>query len=435
MQKIHLKAPDNWINDPNGFIYYNGEYHLFYQYFPYSTNWGTMHWGHAVSKDLINWDHRGVALFPTVKNDQNGCFSGSAIEFNKRLYLVYTGVRYEMFNPENIHLALNEQFESTQMIISSKNGYHFDNWKGKKVIIPPIIDSSIGHKTHTRDPKIWRGSDAWYIILGSTINQKQGEILFYRSKDLENWEYVNRTITNLGWMCECPDYFETKGGKVLLVSVMGIPQNNESEQNHSICYLVDFEENTCTMKLPKDYQFLDYGLDLYAPQTTTDKEGRRVMVAWLRMPQPIDKKWIGMYCVPRIVEVKNNHIYFRLYPDIRKIFSKAIETPSQASIDGYRIELELLEGEQIDIGGLLIYKKKNQIYVDRKKVYPANNKCNHLLSITPEIKDGNKLEILVDEHLVEVFVNDGEYVISNIVYNLSNKIETNISGKLKIYTV
>ena len=66
-QSLHLKAPDNWVNDPNGFIYYNGYYHLFYQYFPYGPRWGTMHWGHAVSRDLVTWEHKGLALYPTTR--------------------------------------------------------------------------------------------------------------------------------------------------------------------------------------------------------------------------------------------------------------------------------------------------------------------------------------------------------------------------------
>lgn len=71
---LRLKAPGNWINDPNGFIYYGGKYHLFYQYFPYMPEWGTMHWGHAVSEDLVHWEHLGVALFPSKDYDRNGVF-------------------------------------------------------------------------------------------------------------------------------------------------------------------------------------------------------------------------------------------------------------------------------------------------------------------------------------------------------------------------
>ncbi len=441
MQKIHLKAPDNWINDPNGFIYYKGEYHLFYQYFPYSPHWGTMHWGHAVSKDLVHWGHRGVALFPTVDGDRNGCFSGSAIEHNGKMYLIYTGVKYLAWNPENIHLASEGQMESSQMMISSDNGYHFDNWKGKKVIIPPIRDQKIGHRCHTRDPKVWRGKDAWYVILGSTMERKQGEVLFFRSKDLENWEYINKALfpEEMGWMCECPDYFETKGGKVLLASAMGIRKKDGAEwgarQEQSVCCLVDFEEETCTMKIPEQYQFLDYGFDLYAAQTTPDRDGNRVMTAWLRMPKPVEDKWIGMYCAPRIVEVKDGHIYFRLHPNIRQAFSKEIQRPEEADEAGYRAELELREGEEINLGGLLIYRKENRIFADRSKVYPEQENSGQLLSVTPEVKEGFRLEILVDEHLAEIFVNDGEYVVSNVVYGLEQSFLANVSGKVKFYTM
>jgi len=437
VQKIHLKAPDNWINDPNGFIYYKGEYHLFYQYFPYSPHWGTMHWGHAVSRDLVHWDHRGVALFPTVDGDRNGCFSGSAIEHDGKMYLVYTGVKYLTPNPANIHLALNEQMESSQMMISSDNGYHFDNWQGKQTVIPPITDKKTGHRGHTRDPKIWRGKDAWYIILGSTVKEKQAEVLFFRSKDLKNWEYVNKALLDpaMGWMCECPDYFETKGGKVLIASAMGILPDEEKEQNHSICCLVDFEESSCTMKIPEQYRFLDYGLDLYAAQTTLDKDGNRVMMAWLRMPEPVGGRWIGMYCAPRIVEVKNNHIYFRLHSNIRQALSRKIERPEEADEAGYRIELNLSEGEKIDLGGLLIYRKNNRIFVDRSRVYPKKESPGRLLSATPEVKEGFRLEILVEEHLIEIFVNDGEYVISNAVYGLKKSLSAEVEGEIKIYTV
>ena len=80
MREIHLRPPRGWINDPNGFIYYKGEYHLFYQHFPYAPRWGRMHWGHAVSRNLTDWKHLDIALFPTKTDDCDGCFSGSAVE-------------------------------------------------------------------------------------------------------------------------------------------------------------------------------------------------------------------------------------------------------------------------------------------------------------------------------------------------------------------
>lgn len=439
-QKLHLKAPDNWMNDPNGFIYYKGYYHMFYQYFPYAPRWGTMHWGHAVSKDLVNWEHRGIALFPTKKEDQNGCFSGSAMEDGGKMYLVFTGVHYEDANPEDIHRCLDDHLASAQMIISSEDGFAFDNWADKKVIIPPVTDPGIGHRANTRDPKIWRGTDAWYIILGSTMENRQGEVLFYRSEDLYHWDYVNKAWKTpaLGWMWECPDYFETKGGKVLLLSAMGIfpgaPELSSHKDNHSICLPVEFEEKTCEMKIPDTYQFLDYGFDLYGAQTTLDEAGRRVMAAWLRMPEPTEDGWIGMFCSPRVVEVENGHIYFRIHPNIQKAYSREITDPSQASPAGYQACFDLQEGEEVNIGGFRIYRKDSRIYADRTQVCPHNGKAA-LITWTPEIREGFQVEVLVDENMVEIFINGGEYVITHAVYHLGKEITSSMEKNINLKTI
>ena len=153
MQKIHVKANRHWMNDPNGFIYYKGKYHLFYQCFPYEARWGRMHWAHVVSDDLVNWEYQGIAVFPSKTDDRDGCFSGSAVEDEGKLYLYYTGVRYLVENPEDINLFLDEQFVSAQMLITSEDGYHFDNIKDKKTIIPVFNNSEIGDARHTRDMK------------------------------------------------------------------------------------------------------------------------------------------------------------------------------------------------------------------------------------------------------------------------------------------
>lgn len=432
---IHLKAPDNWINDPNGFIYYKGSYHLFYQYFPFGPRWGTMHWGHAVSRDLVNWEHQGIALYPTVRGDRNGCFSGSAIEEEGTLHLFYTGVRYEVVNPEDPHTCLNEQFEACQLRISSEDGFHFDNEQGKEVIIPPVTDPEIGDRTHTRDPKIWRGKDAWYLVLGSTMGEKYGEVLFYRSEDLHTWTYVNKSWkgSDYGWMWECPDYFSTEGGDVLLVSAMGLLKEGK-EKNQSICFPVTFTEETCTMEIPDVYQYLDYGLDLYAPQTTLDEEGRRIMVAWARMPEVTKQGWIGMFCSPRVVENHKGHIYFRMHPRIRKAFTKEIGNVKEARDKKYLAVLELREGESVEIGGFLISRNNGKIVTDRTAVYPRFEGA-HIRCETPEIKEGDQLEILVDENMIEVFVNQGEYVITNVVYDLKDTITCHGNVDVKLFTV
>ena len=429
-QKLHLKAPDNWVNDPNGFIYYKGYYHLFYQYFPYGPRWGTMHWGHAVSRDLVTWEHRDLALYPTMREDRNGCFSGSAVEKDGKLYLIYTGVRYEVVNPEDPHTCLDDQFESAQLMISSEDGFHFDNENGKKVIIPPITDPAIGDRTHTRDPKVWKSGDHWYLVLGSTVGEKYGEVLFYRSDDLHTWTYVDKAFKGpeYGWMWECPDYFETKGGKVLILSAMGFLKNGEKEKNQSICFHVEFDQSSCRIEIPDVYQFLDCGLDLYAPQTTLDAEGRRILSAWVRMPKVTDEGWIGMFCTPRVVEVRDGHIFFPMHPNVRAAYSQEIPAGSQRAKDGYLVSLDLEDGEELDVGGFVIRREGDRICTDRSAVFPSFPGA-HLRSETPALKGGCHLDVVVDKDLVEVFVNEGECVISNAVYGLEDKIGCSGEGK------
>lgn len=423
MQRIHLQASKGWINDPNGFIYYKGKYHLFYQHFPYAPQWGRMHWGHAVSDDLTNWEHLDIALFPTKKDDSDGCFSGSAIEHNGKMHLFYTGVNYNDADPENVNCCLNDSFISAQLHISSVDGFSFDNFGGKTTVIPPIAESDIGDLNHTRDPKVWKGKDGnWYMILGSTVDHA-GRVLFYKSDDLMNWKYMNyASCNNMGWMWECPDYFEADGQGVLIFSPM-----DEEKGNQSVCTLAEFHEENCSMKIYENFQYLDYGFDLYAPQSTTDKDDRRVVIAWLRMPEPMENNTIGMFCIPRLCEVHHNHIYFRPHPNIAGKFTVKTNVPDMSK--PFLIKTEIADNECISIGGYHIKRKNGKIMTDRNKVIRGHKELKNICK-TPELKDGFFLEIYVDVNIIEVFVNNGEYVISNVVYDLTDEIICNEEAEI-----
>ena len=421
MQKIHFKAPNCWINDPNGFIWYKGWYHLFYQCFPYSAHWGRMHWGHAVSKDLVNWEEKGIALFPSKTDDRSGCFSGSAIEYKDKMYIYNTGVNYTEEDPENINCCINDTFTAAQLMITSEDGMKFDNITDKKTVIPPIEDKKIGDKNHTRDPKVWRGKDAWYMVLGSTVD-KNGRLLFYKSSDLKTWQYLNYCEKDgFGWMWECPDFFEIDGKGVTIFSPMGFFNDGNGYDSVAVCMLSSFDENTGKMELSENYQLFDYGIDLYAPQSTTDKDGNRVVIAWARMPEAViteKGEWCGMMCIPRIVDVKNNHVYMRPHTNVKNSFVTKLSAPKKS---GYMLKTTLKNGESINVGGYVIKRENDKITTDRSKVF--NIKGNYrLIAETPVINEGYELEIYVDEHLVEVFINNGEYVISNVVYGLTEEI-------------
>lgn len=434
-QKLHLKAPENWINDPNGFIYYKGKYHMFYQYFPYEPRWGTMHWGHAISDDMVNWEHLGIALYPTKKFDQNGCFSGSAISAEDKLYLYYTGIRYLEVDPEDIHVSVNESYEPNQVLITSEDGFSFDLKNGKRVVIPTIEDPAVGDRTNTRDPKVFKGRDGYYIILGSSGDDGQGKVLIYKSQNLTDWEYISGTSKKEGFgrIWECPDYFQTAGGGLLIVSAMGLNIEDHINENQTICMDAFLDEREGKLIVGETYEFIDYGMDLYAPHSSLDKDGNRTLFAWLRMPEPVDGKWSGMFCLPRVVEMRDKHVYFRVHPNVQKLFVKEITSPAEAK-EGYCIKTLLMEGESLDIGGYKIWMEDGRLCADRRAVFP-DLKDKFLICKTPKVLDGNRLEIYVDDNLIEIYVNEGEYVLSNCVYNLGKEIKSTVSADVRLFTL
>lgn len=431
---LHLKAPGNWINDPNGFIYYKGKYHMFYQYFPFAPVWGTMHWGHAVSEDLIHWEHEKTAVFPTKDYDRNGIFSGSALEIDGELMLYYSAVKYLEADTENIHAAVNGAFETSQAVLTSPDGIQFDNWNDKQQIIPVIRDDEIADRKDTRDPKVWQYNGMYYMVLGSTYQGKTARILFYKSTDGLKWEYCNQYRNKTyGSVMECPDIFTVDGRYIFAGSAMDIVKDGAGYEHHAICAPAEFEPGTCRLKLPDTYQFIDYGLDFYAPQTNVDAKGKRVMIGWMRMPEAAKDRgdgrgmWNGIFSLPRVVEWENGHICFRVHPEVEKSFSEVV-TDKQA-IDfkePFRLKATLCEGGRLDVGGYEIWIEEDCLRTDRSKVFPAKG-VPRLVSSTPKLGGRYELDIFVEPNLIEIFANGGQFVLSNVVYDSKPYIE----GELK----
>lgn len=439
--KIHFTAERNWINDPNGFIYYKGEYHLYYQYFPYECEWGTMHWGHATSKDLINFEHHPIALYPSKKYDRNGCFSGTALAEDDKLRFYYTGVKYNKTLDEDIHRPENNNFDSCQVEIVSKDGYKFDNFNDKILIIPPITDKALGHKTHTRDPKVWKYKDKYSMIVGSKFEKEDhtgfiGEALFYTSEDGDKWTYKNRCFDEkIGDMWECPDLFNVNGKYVFIASPENVTLDGKNYTNNSIYSIVEYDEDKCEMKIVNDYSYVDLGLDLYAPQTTLDKDGNRIMIGWMRMPKKFEgEEWIGMMSLPRVINVIDNNVYFNVPDYIDKLFDKKVDISNFKFNEPYRIDAKLKEGSSLKIGELVIFVENDQIFVDRSKVFVPDVQIGTVFN-TPKLDGKYELKIYVDNGIVEVFVNGGRYVISNVVYNNKASIEAKDIENIEVYSI
>ena len=213
-------------------------------------------------------------------------------------------------------------------------------------------------------------------------------------------------------MWECPDYFRTDGGGVLLLSPLDMPCGSQA-----LCTLAEFDERECRMEISPNYQFLDLGLDLYAPQSTLDSEGRRVVAAWLRMPEPMPSGAVGMFCIPRVCEVKRGHIFFAPHPNVRERFCVKSDEPQGA----FMVRARLHDGEALDIGGYALGMSGGRLTADRTRVMKGGQRPT---AVTPPLTAAD-IEAYVDENIIEVFVNGGEYVITHAVYGITNAVRGN----------
>ncbi|XP_049865309.1 sucrose-6-phosphate hydrolase-like [Pectinophora gossypiella] len=298
--RYHLAPPHGWMNDPNGFSIYKNDYHLFYQYNPNSSlEPGIAHWGHAKSKDLFHWEHLPIAMYPDQDYDKSGVFSGSAVVDADNLILLYTG---------NVnHPGEDPDHEQHQALASSSDGVNFTKYSNN-----PVIQGE-EHQPNFRDPKVWKHNDTYYMVLGNSFqNNTLGRALLYASKDLISWKQVSildESDGSLGYMWECPDFFDLRGRYVLLFSPQGIkPQGDKYKNLYQTGYIVgDFDYKTNLFTPVTEFRELDHGHDFYATQTIVDKSHRRIMVAWFDMweqnyPERTDG-FTGFMTIPRVLSL------------------------------------------------------------------------------------------------------------------------------------
>ena len=277
---FHITPYVGWMNDPNGFSCYKGEYHLFYQYNPYNTHWDSMHWGHVVSKDLLHWDYLPAALAPDQDYDKVGCFSGSAIELEDgRQLLMYTAVDREILEDGT---ARDVQTQA----VAVGDGKDYVKYDKNPVLTFKNLTEGAS-RVDFRDPKIWKEKDGnFYCVIGSRPADGSGQILLYRSKNGFEWEFVSILAKNqnrYGKMWECPDFFELDGKYVLLTSPQDmLPEGLEFHNgNGTLCIIGELDPETHTLK-EQFCQGVDYGIDYYAMQTLLAPDGRRIMIAWMQ---------------------------------------------------------------------------------------------------------------------------------------------------------
>jgi beta-fructofuranosidase len=451
----HIAAPANWINDPNGLIQYKGEYHVFYQHHPYSAQWGPMHWGHVKSKDLVHWEHLPIALAPSEEYDRDGCFSGSAVDDNGTLTVIYTG--HTWIDREK------DEVEQVQCIATSTDGIHFSKDASNPVIPHPPKEGS----RHFRDPKVWKHEGIWYMVLG-TRKEDTGKVVLYKSRDLRSWSYVGvmaQSDGTLGYMWECPDLFSLGGKDILVFSPQGIePQGDKYQNLYQTGYLVGKLDYETGVFEHGEFEELDKGFDFYAAQTFMDDQGRRILIGWMDMwgaPMPTQAHgWAGALTIPRELKLnENGKLLMSPVPELKKLRKKHIHfqpalLSSQQKIGKLGdcleilIEFSLESCEASEFGikvrcsddgkeeTVISYDVQNSVVsLDRNRSGLGVNGIRR--SPLDLIGNSVKFHLYLDRSSLELFVNDGELTMSSRIYPDPNSLGIQVfvkDGSVKIHS-
>ena len=276
--RYHFLPPANWMNDPNGPIFFDGRYHVFYQHNPNGAFWGTMHWGHAVSRDLVHWEHWPIALAPGPTGpDKDGCFSGCCVVHHGVPTIIYTGV-----NPQ------------VQCLATSRDGMRTWHKRPGNPVIPgppPGLDVE-----GFRDPFAWQAGAWWYVAIGSGLKGVGGTVLLYRSRDLVDWEYIQPLCvgdkTRTGTMWECPNFYAFGEKHLLAVSPFGKVQ----------AMVGTYADHTFT---PEIETLMDLSPMFYAPNSLVTPDGRRIVWGYIQERRSEEARkaagWAGVMSLPREV--------------------------------------------------------------------------------------------------------------------------------------
>ena len=336
--KYHYRPEHGWVNDPNGLVYFRGNYHVFYQHAPdFEVPWKQpMHWGHAVTKDFLHWEEYPVALFPDKEYDNNGCWSGTAIVKDDTLYLFYASVHTDK--------GANDKIQ-TVSVAYSKDGINFEKYEKN-----PIIDHypSDGGPDF-RDPAVCRIGDEYYCVMATGNPQsKKGRLLLYRSLDLLSWDYVGiMSEWENSKYTECPSL--VSAGEHFLLTASVCPY----DKIHFFSVMFGKFENE---KFHIEYSAeLDKGPDQYAGQVFRDHKGRNLLISWIPgwRYRGYAETDIGCMSVPREIKLEDGKISAYPIEELRHLLKDEDESVMRTE-NGFVIERTgrepvIYEGEIDDI--------------------------------------------------------------------------------------
>ncbi|WP_238859798.1 sucrose-6-phosphate hydrolase [Clostridium sp. YIM B02569] len=436
--KHHVTPKTGFLNDPNGLVQFKGTYHAFYQWLEEVTPQGAKCWRHCISKDLVNWEDKGIALKPDMWYDKNGCYSGNGIVFNEKIYLFYTGnVRKE-----------NGDRETYQCLATSEDGITFQKHG-------PVIYLPEGYTAHFRDPKVWKDEeeDIWWMIVGAQTSEKKGNVALFWSEDLYNWNYKGNLLPetmNWGYMCECPDMIRLGEEYILIVSRQEkkIENGIEKDSCHAVWMSGEFSKEKGTFTPHKEGIRVDEGFDFYAPQSFIDENKRTLYMSWMgggeydyQMSQlSVNDGWLHSFTYPREFIYKNNWLYQKPIKELQSLRNDKIEKHIEneeisLEVRDYYKEMEFILDDENEfnctiLGALKLHYNSNDKILNIKRLNWLTGEFDEkYLNVNESLK---MLRVFIDNSSVEIFINEGEKVISSRVYFQDNDIRINSNGKLKL---
>ena len=485
----HFTARVGWMNDPNGLSWYGGKYHLFYQYHPYDALWGPMHWGHAVSQDMVHWEYLPCALAPDSPYDDKGCFSGSAITMpDGRHMLMYTGCSEDKADERG-------RWKQVQCLAFG-NGTDYEKYEGNPIISEKDLPQG-GSIHEFRDPFIFSNGAGRYRAVAANANKDNDgvtQICLYKSDDGLHWRRESILFEDtgkVGIMWECPNFFDIGNDYVLMASPMDMEEEKADgsirfPKGNNVCYMIgdfDDEKGTFTPRMTKvgqpSYHPVDSGLDFYAPQVMRAPDGRVIMIGWMQDPEnglKHDAKLqiFGQMTCPRELFIKQNRLCQRPVRELAALRDNKVEYNNTIlyngeakfpGVEGRSVELFIRispdDNEEVSTEDGISYDDFTLRFAEDDKHYtefsfdPHNSIVaidrNHSVddlditgSRTMRVRDRHgmiSLRILIDKWSAEIFINEGEQVISTTYYTdpEAKDISFIASGKakmnLKMYTL
>lgn len=436
---VHFDVPTGWMNDPNGVIDAFGKYHVFYQHYPFAAEPRDIFWGHASTSDFIHWETLPPALAPDMPYDQNGCWSGSAIMHQGKIYLMYTG---------------NSKGIQQQCLACSEDGIHFEKYGGNPVIRSEQLPKGIDPYAF-RDPYVIRKDNGFVVFLGAKdLENDCGCVLVYKSENLFVWQYAGRLISRKEMIhpgiVECPSYAEFGEKSVLVASLNFMPTSGRLHRNFADTVGLVGDANLSVPSFCAETEkLLDYGFDYYAPQVLHTNDGRKILIGWMQMWEvsyPTQRYgWVGSLALPRELSLCDNQLRMQPVRELgeccRQVDQGALAGGTgkkEIPLEGIcRIRMKVQDG--MGFGGFQIvgsdgglrccyYSETKEIIMRRWGIFVPQSKTPLEDDVWERIYPCNApgeiwLDAWIDISSVEVFINCGEAVMTSTYFLPDKKIE------------